>query len=175
MSLGSKTKGLTAMPFLCSRCGENMRDYGWTKGPVYHCEGSTIAFGARKESSHHTQRQWPNCWKCREIMGCATCATSDVRAVLCVRCKAWGTMEALLLHGPLVNGLPLKIYPREWIKVYTDSEVDFQQELVALSPRTENGQMVSAQMMDAIRKGQSFCYEDMIIETWQVKTGGKKK
>jgi hypothetical protein len=123
---------------VCQTCGEDMTDYGWTKGPVLHCTGSDVAWGFRMlkdrngnpSPEHHWKTLWPPCWSCLKPLGCGLCTTTTATEILCRRCVVWGTVEALLEHGPISNdpfGLArrggkiapsLSAYPASWRERY---------------------------------------------------------
>jgi len=87
----------------CDTCGAPV---GW-RGPVYHCDGSPVAFHKSKyENPHHGHQSYGYCWKCHRPLGCDRCQGADTD-VLCTRCAAWETPAALEQHGPILNTAPM--------------------------------------------------------------------
>lgn len=90
----------------CGTCNEAMPADYWTKigsppSPV-HCEGSTLSWSAHTLPNPHHGRRAYACWRCHGSLGCDQCA-GPVTEVLCKRCVAWATPEALAEHGPMLN------------------------------------------------------------------------
>ena len=68
-----------------------------------HCYGSACAWQSKHgREPHHGRTSYQACWKCHGDMGCEKCSGS-VQDVLCTKCAAWGTPEALANHGPVTN------------------------------------------------------------------------
>lgn len=65
-----------------------------------HCTGS-VAFGA-PEKFHHGRYLNQPCWKCGGHLGCDSCQSTKSE-ILCDKCLVWGTVAALVQHGPLIN------------------------------------------------------------------------
>ena len=93
----------------------------WRAAPIFHCEGSTVAWQAKGiRHPHHTSTLWPLCFLCHQPLGCPKCAASSRVEVVCGACNVWGTLEALLEHGPLESvygnkpGKPISSYPDIW-------------------------------------------------------------
>lgn len=118
---------------ICPTCGIDMVEHGWApvaSPRIFHCEGSTVEFGAKKIDPHHSRWVWPSCWRCGESLGCGKCATSDRLEVLCTKCIVWGTEAAFLHHGPILNdpgplarrggrrAPSLSEYPSVWARRY---------------------------------------------------------
>jgi hypothetical protein len=77
--------------------------------------------------------RYPDCWRCGESLGCDQCG-GVITEVLCVRCVAWGTLDALLEHGPILNtpamvakrrgrsAPQIQHYPVAWASAYRSME-----------------------------------------------------
>jgi hypothetical protein len=92
-------------PYTCPDCGQGLpREFWPAYGPApipVHCDGSRVAYQSRRiEMPHHGRRRYAPCWRCGESLGCDQCAGS-ITEVLCTRCCAWGTPDALAHHGPI--------------------------------------------------------------------------
>ena len=126
--------------------------------------------------AHHTLNPWPYCWKCNKSLGCAKCVPNAITDVACEVCMVWGTLPALLLHGPLVNNKnqlwlrhgkqapPLSHYPPHWQARYRRDEEEFQQGL--MTPLSAEGKGIMGKVMDILKKGESVPYENIIIKAW---------
>ncbi len=96
----------------------------WRSAPIFHCEGSTVAWQAKGiKRPHHSSTLWPLCFLCHQPLGCPKCAASTRAEIICGACNAWGTIEALLEHGPLGFrdrdlGKPISSYPPDWQAKY---------------------------------------------------------
>jgi len=102
-----RTSGDPQRPYSCHTCGESLpREFsgGFREAPdPVHCEGSRVAYQVRRiDSPHHGRLRYPACWRCGQSLGCDQCGGAWDE-VLCTRCAAWGTPEALAKHGPIRN------------------------------------------------------------------------
>lgn len=121
-------------PYRCRECGLHMPREFWGKRGVptrvVHCSGSTCGWQTRAMvEDHHGRVQYPMCWRCHGALGCDQCAGA-VTEVLCRKCAAWGTPEALAEHGPILNTEPMTVkrggtiaptieqYPTQFQSVY---------------------------------------------------------
>jgi hypothetical protein len=84
-----------------------------------------------RHTDHVCLSPWPNWWRCGASLGCRRCAASVVCEVFCWSCLSWGTLTALLEHGPLVpdeqhhqgrQPPPPNAYPPQWLCVYRRSD-----------------------------------------------------
>lgn len=98
-------------PYKCRECGLHMPREFWGKRGVpervVHCSGSRCGWQTRPMvEEHHGRVQYPKCWQCHGTLGCDQCAGASTE-VLCCKCAAWGTPEALAEHGPVLNTEPM--------------------------------------------------------------------
>lgn len=120
---------------------------------------------------------WPSCWKCSRPLGCYLCNSGIETEVMCQLCVTWGTMDALAEHGPISNhprhvrlregryAPAIEEYPLAWRSHYQRTESRFQHSLQ--QPRTDRGKQVMVAMMDALKKGETLKYEELIIQAWE--------
>lgn len=115
------------------------------------------------------------CFRCKSWLGCTKCSAKATTEVFCKNCLAWASVYALLEHGPLPNRtlkkpLVLEQYPAAWRYCYLESEEKFQQELLALSPVTNDGHTAALVAFDAFKKGESLPYEKEFVAALQHQT-----
>ena len=130
------------------------------------------------------RRVWPSCWRCQKNLGCYRCEASSITEVICYSCVCWGTLDALIQHGPIANttvqinkrngyrGLPLTAYPPSWQSTYAHREQEMYEELEYMTPRSEQGQQVTTFLLDIFKNGQPIAYEDVLINIWDTKHVG---
>ena len=67
------------------------------------CYGASAAWKhGHQDGPHRSGTPYPACWRCLRSLGCSQCA-GPTTEVLCVACAAWGTLDAYLTHGPVLN------------------------------------------------------------------------
>ena len=162
----------------CGNCTANLADFGWRLKPgqaVHHCDGSPCAYGAKQLPPHHTLAPWPNCWKCRQPLGCPKCVTNTQTEIFCESCFAWGTRAAFLHHGPVPNDPQVlrkrlgrhapqaEDYPHAWLASYAHGETDFYQDLG--QPVNEQGR----KMLDVFSAVIPERYAASILRAWEEK------
>ena len=169
----------------CQACNADLGDdkdghTPWRLKPgqaIHHCDGSPCAFGAKQIRPHHTLNPWPNCWKCRQPLGCPKCVTGTADQVFCEGCLVWGTLDAFLLHGPIPNS-PMLLhkrlgrrapqadeYPSAWARQYTQSERDFYEQLDHPSANTDEAR----RMLDVFSATVPERYAESILKAWESK------
>jgi len=173
----------SASPLTCNDCGENLgiatdKHGAWRLKDgqsVHHCDGSTVAFGAKNIGPHHTLTPWPPCWRCQQPLGCPKCVSCTPDEVLCEACLVWGTLAAFLQHGPITNDLhqlrkrggkrapTVEDYPPLMRAQYAATE-DRVFESLALSPADTNH---ARQMMDVFSAAIPERYAAAILQRWQ--------
>ena len=179
-----RNDNLSVSPNLkCAECNLNMGEATEKHGPwrlregqaVHHCDGSTVAFGARSIGPHHTLTPWPNCWRCNKSLGCAKCVSCTITELLCESCLAWGTREALMQHGPITNDSnqlrkrlgkrapEVKDYPHRWMAPYAHSEGLFYESLELPHADTDHARRMTDVFSAAIPER----YASIILQRWQ--------
>ncbi len=122
----------------CGACGQQVEGKR-----TQHCTGSSVAYGSRdKPIPHHGFVLYGRCWHCKQALGCDQCA-GNVSDVLCTKCAAWGTPQALAEHGELphldgsllarrgAQAPPLSAYPLDFQAAYRKAR---QQDPTGMSP-----------------------------------------
>ena len=59
---------------------------GWKHGPVLHCEGSSIAFGCRRNGTPHHGHRLFSCPECGFHLGCTHCLDTNP---MCLKCHVY--------------------------------------------------------------------------------------
>jgi len=123
---------------VCGTCHERMPPTWWNSSreppDVVHCEGSPVGWQTRgRENPHHGRSRYPDCWHCGYSLGCDQCG-GVITEVLCVKCVVWGTKDAFLHHGPILNTPPMMAkrggkrapqtaeYPASWASAYRSQD-----------------------------------------------------
>ncbi len=169
----------------CPTCGVDLgkktdtHDPWRADKPIFHCEGSTCAFGRKPLGVHHSTHGYPPCWKCGKAMGCRKCTASFEDELLCENCIVWCTQAALLQHGPITNDTTqlekrhgrqapqLGDYPTEWKYAYARSERDFSAELSREAQTfSEPQRAATRRMMDTFSDPNPLRYAEGIMGNW---------
>lgn len=90
------------------------------------------------------------CWKCK-TNGNNLLQSHQETESLCEKCLVWGTLAALIHHGPIANtpsilgrrngrlAPPLSAYPLHWQSAYRASQPAYDEEITASMPQTAHG------------------------------------
>src|ERR671919_2060010 len=72
---------------VCAQCSLDLTEQaGWRPGPVVHCTRPQYAV-PQTVRFHHGRRHW-SCPKCKNALGCTTCAKTAANA-FCERCRIY--------------------------------------------------------------------------------------
>jgi len=105
---GAVEKGL-----VCSTCNEDMSDVqkskygefsGWKKGPVYHCEGSSLVHLCRRLGEVHHGHSLYTCPKCQGHLGCTHCVDTNP---VCTRCRLFANGDHCISKEDFKAGMGL--------------------------------------------------------------------
>lgn len=94
MAVQREPESAASYPIRCVQCHRDLRDEGWSHGPVVHCRGGAKhVWGVWKNTIHHGHRIIL-CLACRKRMGCDACIP-DLSAALCRECGVFANGEPL--------------------------------------------------------------------------------
>ena len=77
---------------------------GWVRGPVLHCEGSTLAFGCRRIGIVHHGHKIYSCPVCQLHLGCTHCVNNNP---LCMICHVYADGSRVMPHDKGKKALEL--------------------------------------------------------------------